>query len=339
MRFGIFQSAQWPEGTSQQERLNDALEQSVLAEDLGFDSIFMTEHHFSRHGIVSDNIAMLSNLAARTRRIRLGTAVSVLPFHDPVRLAESAAMLDLLSDGRFELGIGKGYQWGEFNGFGLTLDDRAARFDEAIGVILRAWSAEAPFTHSGEYWQYRDVKPEPRPLQRPHPPIWMATMSEDGFERCVEHGWGVMLPQGFSLDLVSQWVANYRAVLERSGKAFDPNKLILARGLYVGEDDDSAWEEGGTPYLEFLENGRRVAQSPGGESAVIASSNADVRASELIGGPDLCVEKLRVIRDLGVGEVIFFINMGGLKHPLVMQSLRRFTSSVLPQLRDSKDLS
>ena len=104
----------------------------MLAEELGFDSVFMTEHHFSRHGIVPDSLAMLPYLAAQTERIRLRTAVSVSPLHDPVRLAESAALFDVLSDGRFEFGIGRGYQWGEFDRFARSLDDRAARFDECI---------------------------------------------------------------------------------------------------------------------------------------------------------------------------------------------------------------
>ena len=154
MRFGIFQFAQWPEGSVQQVRLREAVEQSVLAEALGFDSVFMTEHHFSRHGIVPDNLLMLSFIAARTRTIRLETAVCVLPLHDPVRLTESAALFDQLSAGRLEFGIGRGYQWGEFNGFGLTLDDRAARFDESIEVILRAWTSAEPFSHHGRCWRY-----------------------------------------------------------------------------------------------------------------------------------------------------------------------------------------
>jgi len=203
MRFGIFQSAQWPEGTDQQVRLRDAVDQSVLAEELGFDSVFMTEHHFSRHGIVPDNLSMLAFIAARTQRIRLGTAVSVLPLHDPVRLAESVALVDMLSGGRLDFGIGRGYQWGEFDGFGVSLDERVARFDESIDVILRTWNSSEAFSHTGQYWEYRNVRPQPQPLQKPHPPIWMATVSDDGFDLCVEHGWGVMLQQAVPLDRVA----------------------------------------------------------------------------------------------------------------------------------------
>ena len=270
-------------------RLRDAIEQSVLAEELGFDSVFMTEHHFSRHGIVPDNLSMLSYLAAQTRRIRLGMAVSVLPLHDPVLLAESAALCDVLSDGRLEFGIGRGYQWGEFNGFGLSLDERAARFEESIAVILHSWTTEEPFNHDGCFWHYRNARPQPQPLQKPHPPIWMATVSDDGFDMCVEHGWGVMLPQGVPLETVGKWVSSYKAAFERHGKPFDADKLMPARGLHVGSDDTRAWQEGGPPYEEFLELARRVAESPDGNASPMPFNAKSMRESAMICGPETCV--------------------------------------------------
>jgi alkanesulfonate monooxygenase SsuD/methylene tetrahydromethanopterin reductase-like flavin-dependent oxidoreductase (luciferase family) len=333
MQFGLFQSAQWPEGTAQRERLFDAVEQSVLVETLGFESVFMTEHHFSRHGIVPDNLAMLAYLAARTSRVRLGTAVTVLPLHDPIRVAESAALVDLLSNGRLEFGIGRGYQWGEFDGFGLSLDDRIARFEEACDVILRAWSTAQPFSHSGRFWQYRNVFPQPQPLQHPHPPIWMATTSDDGFELCVERGWGVMLPQAVTLDVVGQWVAAYKDAFLRARKAFDPAKLILARGLYIGEDDASAWEEAGPAYREFLELAQKVARPPGNELAPLSFDLERIADSAMICGADSCIEKLDAVRALGIEYVMFFSNMGGLSHRRVMKSLQRFGGKVMPAFR------
>ena len=336
MRFGIFQSAQWPEGTQQQVRLRDAVEQSVLAEELGFDSVFMTEHHFTRHGIVPDNLAMLSFIAAQTQHIRLGTAVSVLPLHDPVRLAESVALVDQLSDGRIDFGIGRGYQWGEFNGFGLSLDERVARFDESIDVILRSWAATEPFTHEGRYWHFRSAQPQPQPLQKPHPPIWMATVSDDGFDLCVENGWGVMLPQAVPLETVSHWVDSYKAAFERKEKPFDAEKLMLARGLHVGDDDESAWAEAGPAYEEFLALARKVAESPDGNASPMPFDVDSIRASALICGSETCIEKLNAVRELGIEYVIFFSNMGGLAHSLITESLTRFAKAVMPQLQGAE---
>lgn len=333
MQFGLFQSAQWPPGVRQQQRLFDAVEQSVLVETLGFDSVFMTEHHFARHGIVPDNLAMLAHLAARTSRVRLGTAVTVLPLHDPVRVAESAALVDLLSNGRLEFGIGRGYQWGEFDGFGVRLDERVARFEEACEVILRAWTATRPFSHDGRFWQYRNILPQPRPLQQPHPPIWMATTSDDGFRLCVERDWGVMLPQAVTLDVVAHWVAAYKSVLARAGKRFDPAKLILARGLYVGADDQGAWREAGPAYREFLELAQRVAQAPCDGAAPLSFDLDSIADSAMICGAHGCIEKLRAVQALGIEYVIFFSNMGGLSHERVVDSLRRFGAEVMPAFR------
>lgn len=333
MRFGIFQSAQWPEGTEQHVRLRDAVAQSVLADELGYDSVFMTEHHFSRHGIVPDNLSMLSFIAALTKQIRLGTAVSVLPLHDPIRLAESVALVDQLSNGRVEFGIGRGYQWGEFDGFGQSLADREARFDEAISVILQAWKSSEPFNHEGSYWEYRNIQPQPQAIQKPHPPIWMATASGDGFDLCAKNGWGVMLPQAVPIETVALWVTDYKTALDRYGKPFDPNKLILARGLHLGDDDATAWAEAGVAYENFLALAQRVAESPDGNASPMPFDLDSVRGSTMICGTETCIEKLQAIRALGIEYVIFFSNMGGLSHSLVMESLKRFATTVMLELR------
>ncbi|MEX2446565.1 MAG: LLM class flavin-dependent oxidoreductase, partial [Dehalococcoidia bacterium] len=177
MKFGLFHTVQWPEGTEQRDRMREGLAQAVHAEELGFHSLWMTEHHFTRHGITADNLGLLAYLAASTERMRLGSAVSVLPFHNPLRLAEAAATVDLLSDGRFDFGVGRGYQWTEYHGFGVDIEQGAARFEESLELILRAWGAEAPFDHHGDFWDFDDVNVLPRPFQHPHPPVWVATAS------------------------------------------------------------------------------------------------------------------------------------------------------------------
>ena len=132
MQIGLFHTIQWPEGSDHADRYDQALTQMCHADALGFDSVWLTEHHFSRHGLVSDSLMVLAHLAARTTHIRLGTAVSVLPLHHPVRFAEAAATVDQLSRGRLDLGIGRGYQPGEFRGFGLDIAEKHDRFEEAL---------------------------------------------------------------------------------------------------------------------------------------------------------------------------------------------------------------
>jgi alkanesulfonate monooxygenase SsuD/methylene tetrahydromethanopterin reductase-like flavin-dependent oxidoreductase (luciferase family) len=180
MQIGLFHSIQWPEGSDQRDRYEQALTQACHADAVGFDSVWLTEHHFSRHGIVSDSLAVLGHLAARTSSVRLGTAVSVLPLHHPLRFAEAAATVDQLSGGRLDLGIGRGYQPGEFRGFGVDSAEKHDRFAEALDVLQRVWSADGPVSHAGRYWSFEDAYPQPRPVQRPHPPLWVATDSPDG---------------------------------------------------------------------------------------------------------------------------------------------------------------
>ena len=146
------------------------------------------------------------------------------------------------------------------------------------------------------------------------------------------------LPQGVPLETVGKWVSSYKAAFERHGKPFDADKLMPARGLHVGSDDTRAWQEGGPPYEEFLELARRVAESPDGNASPMPFNAKSMRESAMICGPETCVEKLRAVRELGIEYVIFFSNMGGLDHALVMESMRRFAAFVMPRLRCLRNL-
>ena len=155
----------------------DYLDFNVEAEALGFHSSFLVEHHFTGWNQVSATLMLLTCLAMRTTTLRLGTAVMVLPWHNPVLLAEQAATLDLISDGRLDFGVGKGYRHSEFKGFGIPPEEAEARFEEAIEVILRSWTSRTRFSHHGRFWQFEDIVVEPPTAQRPHPPFWVAAAS------------------------------------------------------------------------------------------------------------------------------------------------------------------
>ncbi|CAN0429612.1 unnamed protein product, partial [Discosporangium mesarthrocarpum] len=152
MRFGLFGGARAQRGGVQRDSTQgyrDFIDYVGEAEELGYHSVFLVEHHFTGFGQVSASLNLLTFLAARTRRIRLGTAVVVLPWHNPVLLAEEAATVDLLSNGRFDFGVGKGYRPNEFHGFNVDQDTAQERFDEALEVIRKAWTSEEPFDHRG----------------------------------------------------------------------------------------------------------------------------------------------------------------------------------------------
>ena len=239
MKFGLFGSAaarraKGPEEAEfdSSEGFRDFIEYNVEAEALGFHSTFVVEHHFTGYGQVSATINLLTWLGARTRRLRLGTAVMVLPWHNPVLLAEQAATLDLLSGGRLDFGIGKGYRYNEFAGFCVAMDEADARFDECLEVILKAWTADEPFSHRGKYWAFDNIVVEPPTAQQPHPPIWMGAGSERSIRRVAAQGYNLLLGQYASPADVAGNIAAYRSEVEAQGRRFDPMQVARDPRLF-----------------------------------------------------------------------------------------------------------
>lgn len=335
MKFSIFQTVQWPEGSDQHERYREAIDQVTVIEELGYHGVWLPEHHFTRHGITSDSLALLAHLAGLTDRIRLGTAVSVLPFHDPVRLAESIGLVDHLSEGRLDVGIGRGYQWSEYHGFGLGLDEGSDRFEEALDVLLRSWSAEEPFAFDGKYHRYDAAFPQPHPMQTPHPPIFHATASPDGLGRCAENGWSVLLAQGTPLAKISDTIDLYRAQLDQRDLAFDGAHLVLARGMYCAPTTDEAVSTFVGPYAQFLERAAQVSAPPpaAGEPHRNPFDPGDqgVRDGLVCGDPDECTRMIERIAELGVGHVMLFMNIADVAHEQVLASLELFAERVMPR--------
>jgi alkanesulfonate monooxygenase SsuD/methylene tetrahydromethanopterin reductase-like flavin-dependent oxidoreductase (luciferase family) len=191
MRFGLFGGAAAPRSldvAASAEGFFDFVETHVEAEALGFHSSFVTEHHFTGIGQVSATLTFLTFIAARTTRLRLGTAILVLPWHNPVLLAEQVATLDLLSRGRLDLGVGKGYRHNEFAGFAMPPDEAEPRFEEVLDVLVRALASDEPFSHRGRFFRFDAVVVEPPPHQRPHPPLWLAAGSDASISACARRG-------------------------------------------------------------------------------------------------------------------------------------------------------
>ena len=198
MRFGLFGSAAARRGGGEfdsTEGFRDFIEYNVEAEALGFHGTFVVEHHFTGFGQVSATLNLLTWLGARTRTLRLGTAVMVLPWHNPVLLAEQAATLDLLSGGRLDFGIGSGYRYNEFAGFDVGMDEAREKFEESIGVILKAWTSEERWSHHGKYWTFNDVIVEPPPFRKPHPVVWMGAGSDRSIRDVARRGFNLLLGQ------------------------------------------------------------------------------------------------------------------------------------------------
>src|SRR6478735_8609226 len=236
MKFGLFGSALAKRGgpdLDSAQGFHEWVDYVVEAEGLGYNSIFVVEHHFTGFGQVSASLNLLTWAAARTRTLRLGTAVIVLPWHNPVLLAEQAATLDLLSGGRLDFGVGSGYRYNEFAGFRVPMDEANARFDECLDVVIKSWTSNEKFSHRGRYWQFDDIVVEPPTAQRPHPPIWMGAGGESSVRRVAERGYNMLLGQYASPADVGRSVAAYKAAVEAGGRHFDPLQVGVTRAFFV----------------------------------------------------------------------------------------------------------
>ncbi len=234
MKFGLFGGARargGPAGDS--HAYHDFVNYVIEAEKLGFTSVFLVEHHFTGFGQVSASMSLLAYLAARTERIRLGTAVVVLPWHNPILVAEQAATLDLLSDGRLDFGVGKGYRSYEFSGFCIAPEEATERFDEAMEVIRKAWSTPGRFSYHGKRWKFDNVIVEPSPIQQPHPPFWLGAGSADSIRRAAREGYNLLLDQIAPTDLIIDRVATFRQECELVGRVYDPMMVGVTRGLQI----------------------------------------------------------------------------------------------------------
>src|ERR1041384_340784 len=210
MKVGSYFFIQSPPGRSSSEIIRDEVDQMVLTEELGFDSVWLTEHHYADYGLSSAPSVLLATLAARTRRIRLGVGVYVIPFHHPLRLAEETATLDILSGGRLTVGLGRGNRPMEFYGHGIPQDQSRARMQEGVEVLLQAWTRDR-VSFDGAYWQIQDVPVYPKPLQAPHPPLAFAVTSPETIAWTAKHGYG-MLSSGLGTPL-PQTITNRDAYL------------------------------------------------------------------------------------------------------------------------------
>ena len=234
MRFGLFGSAQARRSgpdTDSSHGFRDFIENNVEAEALGYYSTFLVEHHFTGFGQVSASLNLLTWLGARTHNLRLGTAVLVLPWHNPVLLAEQAATLDLLSGGRLDFGIGKGYRHNEFAGFCIPLEEADTRFEEALEVITKCFTSETPFSHDGRYWQFDNIVVEPPAAQKPHPPFWMGAGSANSVHEVVRRGYNMLLGQHSLAEETLEQVGQFRGEVEAQGRRYDPMEVAAARAV------------------------------------------------------------------------------------------------------------
>jgi alkanesulfonate monooxygenase SsuD/methylene tetrahydromethanopterin reductase-like flavin-dependent oxidoreductase (luciferase family) len=336
MRFGLFGSAQANTGDLPPETgqgFRDYLDYHVEAESLGFHSAFLVEHHFTGWNQVSATLMLLACLAMRTTTLRVGPAVMVLPWHNPVLLAEQAATLDLVSGGRLDFGIGKGYRHSEFKGFAVSPEEAEARFEESVAVMRRAFTSRERFSHHGRFWRFEDIVVEPPPAQQPHPPFWVAAASAASIRKAAARGFNLILDQYASPEAIGERIALYRAERIAHGHGFDPMQVVVARQLYVAKDRADA-EAALARQAEHTRRTVSVSRAPdqkgGSHVLAYADDSGTTEAHALYGTPDEICEKLDAVRKTGAAYVALTI-FGG------RDQLRRVARDVMPAFSTQRE--
>jgi alkanesulfonate monooxygenase SsuD/methylene tetrahydromethanopterin reductase-like flavin-dependent oxidoreductase (luciferase family) len=345
MRFGFFDQLPCAPGYSEQQRYRDIIGQIELGDEIGFDTVWLGELHFSRaFSILADPLMVLAAAAQRAPRIRLGTAVTLLPLHNPVKIAEEAAIADILSNGRLELGVGRGTAPLHYEGYAIPMEESRERFEEALDFIIGAWRSES-FSFDGKYFQARDLNLTPRPVQSPYPPVRIAANSPDTFPFAARRGMPIFAtPLINPPDKLKAGLAVYRETLGTGAKG----DTALAFPVHVTASRAQAREECEPGLLRFLREAAERLRPLGDHDIksfeafrqVLARiervTYADMdREMGVFGDPDYCVERVRSLqRDYGMDEFICYFNQGGIMdHAMVRQSMTLFAKEVVPHFR------
>jgi natural product biosynthesis luciferase-like monooxygenase protein len=320
------------------------LEQIDAAEELGFESLWVTEHHFRYFGGMLPNPQLLLAAAAqRTKHMRLGTAVSILPMHNPLRVAEDFAMVDLLSNGRLDFGAGRGMHPLEYSVFGADWATAQLRLTEALDIILRAWSGDE-FEWNGTYYRFPRLTVFPRPVQTPHPPIYItANRDPESFQMVGRRGCHLMtLPWIATNEVQRSRIEMYVHALRAGGHSAASKEVFVMYPAYIGDSDEQAQSE----VIEHWHRWRQFALEALGLNASKGEPyrkifahleyGAMVRdARGVFGGPQTCTATLRrVMETVAPTHIGLVFHFGGLSQAKVLRSMERFARLVRPLLRD-----
>ena len=339
MNFGLFTDFHVRSGKSQAEAFDESFAQVMEAERLGFDTVWLAEHHFSpERAVLASPMVIASALAARTERIRIGLAVQVLPLTNPLRVAEEAATVDHISKGRFDFGIGRSGLTRYYQGYNVPYSESRPRFLEALNVIMKAWQSEK-FSYDGDFHSYQDVTVVPRPYQQPYPPVRVAVAGEDTFPLIGKMGLPIFISGNTPKDVLKERLSAYEQSLAVSGHT-GPGDIAVRVPVYVAETTEKARSEpeasanaaiqyaatelsktAATP--EAAESLRRVAATPYEEV---------LRTRVVFGTPEEVTERFKAYQeDFGATGVVMEMNYGGqIASERVNNSMRLLAEKVMP---------
>jgi alkanesulfonate monooxygenase SsuD/methylene tetrahydromethanopterin reductase-like flavin-dependent oxidoreductase (luciferase family) len=333
MKFGIFVFGDNPPdiGRSNQKYYEQVLTMAEWAEELGFDSFWLGEHHFYWYGTCVSPPMIIAALGQRTKKIRLGPAISVLPFHHPLIVAEEYALADNLCGGRLNFAIGSGFSPLEYKTFGMSMEEARERYWEGFDVILKAWRQEE-FSHKGKFYQVENLSLWMKPVQKPMPPTWIAASSDETLIKAGELGFATMgIPFVRSDNLLGVKAKNdlFKESYFRAGHRQDPD-IIVALHVCLQRSEEEAVKLARPHFarvVDYLKTSRRAgAKVP----------DLDIIKEEklaIFSAPEDAVAILKEYEDIGVTHVICMVNFGGLPMPDVRRTLELMSKEVFPNFK------
>jgi alkanesulfonate monooxygenase SsuD/methylene tetrahydromethanopterin reductase-like flavin-dependent oxidoreductase (luciferase family) len=338
MDIGTFLLMQSPSGRPSEEIYARAIEQAIAAESLGFRNVWLGEHHFSTYGYLSRPLQLASYIAAKTTRLRVGTAVIVVPLHHPLLVAEEIAMLDVLSNGRADVGLGRGYQRYEFERFGLALDTGGQRWEESLDVLLKAFEGK-PFSYRGKLFDIPETSIYPKAVQTPRPPIWITAQSQYSIAAAVKRGLNVLTGGfGVPVERLAEFGQFFEKVVSESNPATRP-LVGVQRAVYVTKDaadareaaEQARWNMRVTLSLrnnyERVENGNAIAVPAATEPTI----DELLERYLVIGTPETCIREIKRVQALvGISHFNCSFWFGDMDQARVLRSMTLFSREVMP---------
>ncbi len=351
MKFGMFEIIRWHQDLPAEQAINDTLEQIEFADKLGLQEIWLGEHHFSRHGILSGIFSFMGTVAARTKNARLGTAIVVLPFHNPVQVAEECATLDIISNGRFTLGVGAGYQAVEFHGMGVNINESREMFREYLDVIMKCWE-DGLTTYKGNYVNIEDLWVIPKPIQKPGPPVYIAvSTSPESVDYAAKIGVPIIVGgPTTTLGQTPQVIQLWHERMEHYGHPHEHIDLPVSANVYVAPTMEEAENDIQGLEAKINEEFYRVG-NPADKDGNIPENYkhwvhrdkdrlaAAERARQegirpLVGTPEVVCERIEILKSKGINRIFGKFGAAGLDQDKSMRCIEMFATQVMPEFAE-----
>lgn len=360
MKWGTFSLSQMPDQSLRTQAFDADFRQFELAEELGFDTIWLAEHLFSTYGVVTSTQVLAAAVAMRTKRIGIGTAVVVIPFNHPLRTASDFALVDILSHGRLKFGVGRAYQPHEFLGLGVPMEKSREMYAEGLDIVLKAWKQET-VSFDGEFWSAPNpVEVLPKPHQRPHPPVYQATVSPESFEQAARLGVHLQLAAPFTYrtyrerwkDELQSLLKGYEEACRKHGRDGTKTERMMLFPFYVADTDEEARRQY-EPHVEWFYNkvashqqsvkgmpsvvkGYELGMSEGKktrEMGYLSFDKLTEHHAAIVGSPERCVDALREAKErFGLTEMVLWTNIGGIDPRASERAMRLIMEKVAPHV-------